>query len=332
MKPSEALLSLGKPVAFYPALVPVLGSVNAALFFCQVLFHMGKEMHPDLGVYKSRLEIEEETGLTYEEQLKARELLKKKHVLVETHVRQHHRVYFRLNLAIVRDLTGEQLGKTKLALGKSLTGSWQKPNSYIQEKTTEITTEKKKPEQKALGLASTTKNSLTGSEADMNSSEILNKHKNALLGDKNKKSLQGLWQRKMGEITGTFQHAFAMKDLGMLKQLKTQYGDRAYEVVEYAMDNWWKFSQRAKAADGLKEIPGRPMLWFFVKYRQIAYEVYLQSIANPEPEPQPIAKAATKPASKPVVEPAYKPSPEVLEALLAWDGTGPMPSLEAVIQ
>jgi hypothetical protein len=104
MKPSEALLDLGKPVAFYPGLVKRLGSVNAVLFFCQIFFHTGKESNPELGIYKTAKEIEEETGLTYDEQKTARKNLRDRGLLVETERRIEHRIYYRLILEVFDSL------------------------------------------------------------------------------------------------------------------------------------------------------------------------------------------------------------------------------------
>jgi hypothetical protein len=111
LKPSEALLDFGKPVAFYPGLVKRLGSVNAVLFFCQILYYTGKERHPELGIYKTAAEIEQETGLTVKEQQTARKRLRAIGVLIETEKRLEHRIYYRLDLDKFNDLKALPTGE-----------------------------------------------------------------------------------------------------------------------------------------------------------------------------------------------------------------------------
>lgn len=98
MKLSEFLFDLGKPVAFYPGLVKYLGSVNATLFFCQLFYWKDRAAHSDLGVYKTQAEIQEETGMTRYEQESARKLLCQRGVLIETHKRLEHRIYFKIDV------------------------------------------------------------------------------------------------------------------------------------------------------------------------------------------------------------------------------------------
>lgn len=93
---SMLLHSIGQPIAFHPGLVPILGSVNAVLFFGQIFYWQDKAAS-DLGVYKSSEEIQHETGLTYREQANAREKLRACGVLIETEKRLEHRIYFRVD-------------------------------------------------------------------------------------------------------------------------------------------------------------------------------------------------------------------------------------------
>lgn len=75
MSKSQLLHAIGSPIAFHPGLVPVLGSVNAVLFFGQIFYWQDNTDCP-FGVYKSSEEIQQETGLTYREQANAREKLR----------------------------------------------------------------------------------------------------------------------------------------------------------------------------------------------------------------------------------------------------------------
>lgn len=98
MSASKIIGNLGRAVAFHPALVKPLGSINSVLFFEQIMYWQPKADHPD-GVYKTCEDIEAETGLSYREQVTARKHLVSIGVLVETHRRLEHRMYFKIDLA-----------------------------------------------------------------------------------------------------------------------------------------------------------------------------------------------------------------------------------------
>lgn len=78
MRLSEFLNDVGRPIAYYPKLAHFLGSVNAAVLLCQLLYWEGKQDDQDEGwIHKTRDEIEAETGLTRREQETARGVLSK---------------------------------------------------------------------------------------------------------------------------------------------------------------------------------------------------------------------------------------------------------------
>ena len=96
MSASKTMLNIGRPVAYYPNLAKMLGGVNPCILFCQLMYWSGKESS-DLGIYKSSEDLEEETGLSYKEQLTARKKLTEIGVLIETHKRLEHKIFFKLN-------------------------------------------------------------------------------------------------------------------------------------------------------------------------------------------------------------------------------------------
>lgn len=108
MRPSSLLHAIGRPIAFNPGLVPVFGSVNSVLFFGQIYFWMNHTQNP-LGVYKSADEILTETGLSYREQATARAKLVDLGVLIETHKRLEHRIYFRIDVDALDALLADYL-------------------------------------------------------------------------------------------------------------------------------------------------------------------------------------------------------------------------------
>ena len=92
------LRAAGRPIAYYPQLAKPLGGVNAVILFSHFLY-WNERSDCALGVYKSAAEIEDETGLSVQEQRTARKRLRDLGVLIETEKRIEHRIYFRLDEA-----------------------------------------------------------------------------------------------------------------------------------------------------------------------------------------------------------------------------------------
>ena len=92
------LRAAGRPIAYYPQLAKPLGGVNAVILFSHFLY-WNERSDCALGVYKSAAEIEDETGLSVQEQRTARKRLRDLGILIETEKRIEHRIYFRLDEA-----------------------------------------------------------------------------------------------------------------------------------------------------------------------------------------------------------------------------------------
>lgn len=176
MKISEALRVLSNPVVIYPELVRVFG-VQESVFLAQLIYWTGKGSDPSGWIYKTAKEISEETGLTYDQQLRVRNVLAGKQrygwrgkrlrqvqtepVLEEKWKPNEHRIYFRVNFEALDRAFSENLfskmnsgqtglfpnamlrGKSKESLGSSQPRHWEVPKSlYNRDYTTEITKEK----------------------------------------------------------------------------------------------------------------------------------------------------------------------------------------------
>lgn len=121
MKPSELLMDLGKPIAFYPMIAKKIG-INPCLLLCQLLYWTGKQKDEGGWVYKTTEEWEQETCLTYEEQLSARKYLKRLGLLLEKHKKLEHKLFYKLNSeALDRLLSGE------LDLQNANSRDWENP-------------------------------------------------------------------------------------------------------------------------------------------------------------------------------------------------------------
>jgi hypothetical protein len=88
----------GHPIAYYPSLVPVAGSVKAAVLLCQLLYWTPRAKDATAWIYKSQHEIMAETGMSLKEQRQARVELKRRHLLQEHYDRLDHQLWFRVNV------------------------------------------------------------------------------------------------------------------------------------------------------------------------------------------------------------------------------------------
>ncbi|HII3699348.1 TPA: DNA replication protein [Pasteurella multocida] len=98
MRASEILKQTGRSIAYRPALAKLFGGVTAEIFFEQIFYWQDKTENQELGVYKTQAELEEETGLSRKEQETARKKLREIGVLIETHKRLEHRIYFKIDM------------------------------------------------------------------------------------------------------------------------------------------------------------------------------------------------------------------------------------------
>jgi hypothetical protein len=112
MKPTDYSFFTGRPVAYYPDLRKITGSINAALFLCQLIYWDGKQRDPQGWIYKNSDEIEDETGLTYEEQRTARRKLVERGFIHEKFKRLEHKIHYRIDSQAV-DAALESLGGSR---------------------------------------------------------------------------------------------------------------------------------------------------------------------------------------------------------------------------
>ena len=103
MKLTDFIEDAGRPIAFYPKLRQLTGSTTATILLCQFIYWRGKESDPEGWLYKTSDDIEEETGLSYNEQKTARKHLKDAGIIEEHYARLDHTMRFRLNLDTINE-------------------------------------------------------------------------------------------------------------------------------------------------------------------------------------------------------------------------------------
>ena len=97
---------MGKPIAYYPKLAKPLGGVSSAILFSQ-LFYWQDKATSNLGVYKTRDELEDETGLSHNEQRTAVKKLCEKGVLIVTEKRLEHKTFYKIDNEKVNEISGD---------------------------------------------------------------------------------------------------------------------------------------------------------------------------------------------------------------------------------
>jgi hypothetical protein len=95
MKWTEAYERTGWTIVVPVKLIHAVGA-KGAILLAQLFYWRGKERNPEGWVYKTKLELEHETGLSRHEQNTAVEELKKKRVLETRYDRLDHRLYYRI--------------------------------------------------------------------------------------------------------------------------------------------------------------------------------------------------------------------------------------------
>jgi hypothetical protein len=110
MKLTKFVIDLGRPVAFYPGLKKITGSTTATIMLCQFLYWSTRTTN-DGWTWKTSDDIENETGLTYNEQRTAREILVDKKLLEIKIKRDEHLTYYRVNEEELNKQWEEEQGK-----------------------------------------------------------------------------------------------------------------------------------------------------------------------------------------------------------------------------
>jgi hypothetical protein len=140
MKLTDFLIGIGRPIAFYPGLKKVTKSTVATIFLCQLIYWIGKGELKDGGIYKTSEEIENETGLSYEEQKTARKKLVELHLLDEHYARLDHNIVFKVNMELLDTLWGASSQCHDGENGKPLIAKVAMPDSFNESETTTETT------------------------------------------------------------------------------------------------------------------------------------------------------------------------------------------------
>src|SRR5919202_3667459 len=96
--------------AYEPAFIQAFGPA-AGVFMCQLFFWTGKGWDPEGWIYKTEHEWKWETGLSRDQQRKARKILKAKGVLEETKKGLPCKLYFRIRFERLAEVVVQTLNQ-----------------------------------------------------------------------------------------------------------------------------------------------------------------------------------------------------------------------------
>jgi len=109
LKLSNFITDIGRTVAYMPGLKKITHSTTATILLCQLLYWSDKAT--DGWIWKTADDIEEETGLTYNEQKTARSTLVALDIIEEERKRLDHCSRYRVKINVMNDLWEKQGGK-----------------------------------------------------------------------------------------------------------------------------------------------------------------------------------------------------------------------------
>ncbi|MGF2037247.1 MAG: hypothetical protein RMZ43_018325 [Nostoc sp. CmiVER01] len=132
MRLTDFLKDLGNPVAYYPKLVAVTGGVLPNLFLCQMYYWLGKQKDDQGWIYKTQIEIEQETGLTRKEQESARKSLKARGLLKEQFKGCPRRLEFWLDKDALNQRWSAFMNNIELPI-QEITSSWTRKTKKSQD-------------------------------------------------------------------------------------------------------------------------------------------------------------------------------------------------------
>jgi hypothetical protein len=127
MSLTKYIKDLGRVVAYYPSLKKITYSTTASILLCQLLYWTDKT--DDGWIKKTSDDIEEETGLTYNEQRTARICLRDLGLVEDVYKRLDHEIWFKVNQDVLNEKWEERGGEKTMPIVK------EKPQPKAKKKT-----------------------------------------------------------------------------------------------------------------------------------------------------------------------------------------------------
>ncbi|MDT8071044.1 MAG: hypothetical protein ROO76_23045 [Terriglobia bacterium] len=285
-----AILIAQQPIVIRPELIKIGGDLIVGALLSQIVFwhepnKVGKSKlrvrrQGFLWVAKTREEWMTECGITRKQYLRAMSVLKQKG-LVEVRVMKFggiamsHTRLLQENLQKALGLASEGAkGQTEMTL-KGTVGCTPKVQPYT-EITTEITDIRTCAVNCAKNEQEKTKNKQQEEEGEKTEQQEQEEKMKLLQNEAVPlSSLVSFWQSRIASVGGGFQKQLTGRDRGQLKMLADKVGAQTKDVIQYAVNNWWKFATKASAMSGVGSFPTAPHIGFLLKHHAVAVNLYM---------------------------------------------------------
>ena len=122
----------------------------------------------------------------------------------------------------------------------------------------------------------------------MKATEILKAHTSPPQG-----SLEAYWKSRMATVTGQMQYPLTAKERGQLSQLAKFVGQDVRPLIDYVVNHWWKFANRASAVAGTSA-PVEPHIGFLLAHYPVAMNLLKPPPAQPHIAADPVQLIAPK--------------------------------------
>ena len=109
MKLTDYIIDIGRPIAYYPNLKKITGSTTASILLCQLLYWTSRTN--DGWIWKDSFDLEEETGLTPNEQRTAKRILIEKNLVKAEYKRLDHQYRYKVNQDVLNEMWEKHGGK-----------------------------------------------------------------------------------------------------------------------------------------------------------------------------------------------------------------------------
>lgn len=249
---------------FAPLLVSKTGSHVAAATLGQIMYwHQGRLKIKRRNTYwlvKSRTEMCEETGMTLDQYKRViPKLIAQGWIVTERGLFQNKITPFIQLTAAGHDLMRECLMGTPLVQKDAnplVQGCSNPLVQYAANPLTDTTSD--------TTSVSPCEDASSKTRETMKAIDVLKKKK----ADTHTSSIQAFWQKRCEAVIGGYQHPLTQKQVGQLKMLEKYLGPRTREVIDYALNNWMKFSHVAGIEEGGLS-PSDPHIGFLLKHHAI---------------------------------------------------------------
>lgn len=131
----------------------------------------------------------------------------------------------------------------------------------------------------------------------------------------NTKALVVHWKKRLALLSGAFVKEPTGKDVGQMGLFLKAVGEaRALAVLDWALQNWTRFTFEASEAKGLKVTPDQPVIGFLLAHHDVAVQLSAQKPKVKAAPPKPVTQVPVPAAP---VTPPSEENPNAAQDMIA---------------